>query len=365
MSAVESQLVSDVPVGCFLSGGIDSSLVTALASRKLDELRTFTVGFAEPESDERRYADRVARLFSTRHVEHFVGRTNLERELSELQEAFDEPFDPNGPLPFMHVARLARTNDTKVVLGGDGADELFVGYLRYDDFDRPRSFHGLPARLRMRLRQSGLLAPRKASDGDTERYFHYEGCLTRDLQRHILADPFADPDDGGHTRLIRQFEQRDVPAVAFAQLTDMNHYLVDHVLCKVDRASMAYGVETRVPFLSQGLVELAFSIPLEIHYRRGERKSLLKEVALQFLPADVVTSRKKGFSSPLHAWADAAFQAWADQQLVGGRLVELGVLRSDWSRGLGELRARQPGSAARMQWLLITAELWARRWLTA
>ncbi len=136
--AVRTQLVSDVPVGCFLSGGIDSSLLVALAKPHLPELRSFTVGFDEAECDERTYARIVADHFRTRHHESLAQEHALASRLYELQECFDEPFDPNGPLPYFEVARLARRCNTVVVLGGDGADELFAGYLRYDDFDRPR-----------------------------------------------------------------------------------------------------------------------------------------------------------------------------------------------------------------------------------
>ncbi|HEX7706660.1 MAG TPA: asparagine synthase (glutamine-hydrolyzing) [Thermoanaerobaculia bacterium] len=363
LSAIESQLVSDVPVGCFLSGGIDSSLIVAIASRRLANFRTFTVGFDEPASDERHYAEVVARKFSTQHVTRTAERRHLERELWKLQDSFDEPFDPNGPLPFMHVASLAQSNATKVVLGGDGADELFAGYLRYDDFDRPEWLRGMAARLYHGMRKNGILGPRALKPHDAERYFRYEGCLPRDMQRDLFTAAFYSRLDESAASAIGMRAETGAPAITAAQLTDMHHYLVDHVLCKVDRASMAYGVETRVPFLDVRLVELAFRIPLSINYRRGERKALLKTVARQFLPDEVVTSRKKGFSSPLHRWADEEFRRWAHNQVTGGCLVQMSILRPDWSEAFLRLKKKSPAIAARLEWLLLTAELWARRWL--
>lgn len=362
--AVSSQLVSDVPVGCFLSGGIDSSLLVALARPHLAELRSFTIGFEEVSSDERGFARLVATHFGTLHQEGLSLERDLPRRLCELQEYFDEPFDPNGPLPFFEVARLARRHNTVVALGGDGADELFAGYLRYDDFDRPTCIRpGLAARLWRGLRRRGLLEARHSTAGDLARYFGYEGCLDDDGLRTLLDTSFLDRCSEGPEAVMRPFYHPDLPAVAAAQHLDMHLYLVDHILCKVDRASMAHGVEARVPFLDPELVRLAFRIPLALHYRRGERKALLKHVARQWLPASVVTERKKGFSSPLGNWFDARSDALLQNWLEDGMLVSLGILRPDWQRRLAALQTERGVAGLRARWLLLTAELWARRWI--
>lgn len=358
--AVRTQLVSDVPVGCFLSGGIDSSLLVALAQPHLPALRSFTVGFEEEASDERAHARRVAAHFGTRHHESVAREEDLRARLCELQECFDEPFDPNGPLPFYEVARLARRHDTVVALGGDGADELFAGYLRYDDFDRPAWVpRGRAAALWRRLRRLGLLGARRAAADDLERYFRYEGCLGAGGLEALLGARFLEGTVDGVASAMLAFRRPGLPAVAAARYQDMHLYLVDHILCKVDRASMAHGVEARVPFLDPELVRLAFRIPLALHYRRGERKALLKQVAAQLLPPDVVTPRKKGFSSPMAAWFGARMEPWLHVWLADGLLVQSGALRPDWPQRLAALGAAGP----RARWLLLTAELWARRWI--
>lgn len=361
IEAVDTQLVSDVPVGCFLSGGIDSSLLVAIARRKID-LRTFTVGFEQASNDERVHARIVAERYSTVHQEQVLDRPRVQAALREISEYYDEPFDPNGPMPFMAVAGLARRHETVVALGGDGADELFMGYLRYDDFDRPMFWTGRHGRRFWRwARHHGLLGCREIAPGDLERYFRYEGCGPG--QGNPLATAFAQQAEGDALDTLRPYFQPGLPAVVVAQLADMNHYLVDHILCKVDRAAMAHGVEARVPFLDIELVQSAFTIPVEINYARGERKSLLKRAAESFLGQEVLTTRKKGFSSPLVHWLDKDLRAWGNRLIDDGALVGRGVVRSDWESVLSAVEQTNAWSGVRTWWLLLAAELWCRRWI--
>ncbi len=363
-NAVKAQLVADVPVGCFLSGGIDSSLLVAMARPHLDELRSFTVGFEEAGSDERPYARAVASMFGTHHHERVLRRSDLHERLYALQEHFDEPFDPNGPLPFTEVSRLARDSDTIVALGGDGADEMFVGYLRYDDFDRPGwADSGWAARTWHALRHRGLIGPRRSAPNDLPRYFRHEGCLDEYGLASLLEPGFLAQLEDDALSVMQAFYRPDLPAVAAARHLDMHLYLVDHILCKVDRASMAHGVEVRVPFLDPELVRIAFNIPLALHYRHGERKALLKKIASRWLPADTVTARKKGFSSPLGDWFGPHNDAWLHSWLRDGMLINLNILRPDWPTRVAALQAVNGATGLRIRWLLLTAELWARRWI--
>lgn len=363
VAAVNSQLVADVPVGCFLSGGIDSSLLVSMAQSQT-KLRTFTIGFEEEVSDERTYARKVARLFDTEHHEEVLTRPQVEQSILELAEYYDEPFDPNGPMPFMEVARLSRRHNTVVALCGDGADELFYGYLRYDDFDCPAWVPaGRPRRWWRRLRNIGLLGARRLQADDIDRFFAYEGCLNEGDQYSIFTTEFMRDAKGRASDSLRPFFQQGLPAVTAAQLADTNHYLVDHVLCKVDRAAMASGVEARVPFLDPELVKTALSIPVANNYQHGERKALLKQVAKNYLPPDIITPRKKGFSSPMHLWVDRRLRTWGDNIINHGSLVGHGIIRGDWAQGIALLETTERAHALRAWWLLLTAELWCRRWI--
>jgi len=146
-------------------------------------------------------------------------------------------------------------------------------------------------------------------------------------------------------------------------LADMNHYLIDHILCTVDRAAMAHGVEARVPFLDIELVQTAFSLPVTINYAKAERKSLLKRAAREFLDQDVLTARKKGFSSPLAEWLDADLRAWGNRLIDKGSLIGRGVVRPDWEQWLSGMGQADAWESLRAWWLLLAAELWCRRWL--
>lgn len=362
--AVRAQLVADVPVGCFLSGGIDSSLLVAMAQPHIPKLHSFTVGFREAESDERGYARIVAEHFGTQHVESIVERHDVRQRLHEMQEYFDEPFDPTAPIPFLEVARLARQHGTIVALGGDGADEMFAGYLRYDDFDRPNWVpSGRAAELWRTLRHHGLLGPRRSAPGDLARYFRYEGCLDAEGLRAVLSEEVLDRLQDSQRTAMQRFYREDMFAVTAAQYLDVNMFMVDQVLCKVDRASMAHGVEVRVPFLDPELVALAFQVPLSLHFQNGERKALLKRIAAQYLPAQVVTPRKKGFSGPLEKWFDASLAPWLSSWTEDGLLVRQGILRPDWQQRLAAVSALQGAVGRRARLLVLTAELWARRWI--
>ena len=363
IQAVETQLVSDVPIGCFLSGGIDSSLLVAIASQRR-ELRTFTIGFDKAGSDERVHARKVANRFATVHHEDLLAQQNIQPVLQEIAEYYDEPFDPNGPMPFMEVSRLARKHKTVVALGGDGADELFVGYLRYDDFDRPLRWSGRYGRLLWRwARRMGLLGCRELSSGDLERFFRYEGVCVHRKQQCFLTSAFAQQAEGDTLDTLRPYFEPGRPALLTAQLADMNHYLVDHILCKVDRAAMAHGVEVRVPFLDIGLIQATFSMPIKLNYAGGERKYLLKRAARTFLGSETLTSRKKGFSSPLAPWLGADLRAWGNRLINEGALISRGVVRPDWEHALLKVTHENAWNGIRSWWLLLAAELWCRRWI--
>jgi asparagine synthase (glutamine-hydrolysing) len=329
-------------VGVFLSGGIDSSTVAAVATAALERaLPSFTMGFDDDAHDERRYARAASRAIGTRLREDVLTLDAARAMLPDLAALHDEPFFDHSSLPMLAVSRLARRDGVPVILSGDGADELFAGYSWYEDPAR-----GAPLWRRIARALRG--------DGD---------LLERHLRRvsplggRSAAELWAEPAPFDPLRLFRRFDQPEAPRVTRLQLLDLNSFLVDDVLLKVDHASMACGIEVRVPFLDHELVEAAFSIASDVLFARGERKALLKRAAAHWLPVEILTARKQGFGAPIGAWLRRELLVSAPQLVADGVLVSRGALDRD-----AALRALASGSASE-SWLLLAAELWARRWL--
>jgi asparagine synthase (glutamine-hydrolysing) len=341
--AVRMQLASDVPVGVFLSGGIDSSATAAVATRAAGaSLPSFTIGFEEADADERAFARRTSAVVGTRPHEEVLGADAALRMLPDFAALHDEPFFDHSSLPTLAVSRLARRSGVPVILSGDGADELFAGYAWYA--------HGPAAAPAWRR----LLEPRGARR-DALLRAHLAGLspLGGVLPPGLVPGaPRFDP-----LRVLRRFDDESAPEVARRQLLDVHTFLVDDVLLKVDHASMACGVEVRVPFLDHELVEAAFSIASEVQFAAGERKALLKRAASAWLPADILSERKKGFSAPVGTWLAQGLHARAASLIEDGVLTAHGVLDA---RGASALLATRSPSAV---WLLFAAELWARHWL--
>lgn len=354
--SVRTQAVSDVPIGSLLSGGVDSTLVTSLLTRDgRRDLQTFTIGFDEPESDESSHAREVAAALGTRHHEKTLGREEACWLLPDIVEASDEPFHLNGLFPYLALAKLVQATGNKVVLGGDGADELFAGYRWYESFSQAMASPGGDS-VTGRLRR--LLGARtRGATGPVESFFRYHASFDPPSLRNLVGArraPTADPQL--YAPLARAWHSEHPPVVA-AQLADLACFLVDHCLTKVDRMSMACGVEVRVPFLDVPLVEAALRIDHALVFRQQERKALLKDAMRAYFPTGMDTARKKGFSSPLGPWLRAGMATAGDELLQEGSLV---------GRGLLDGRALRDGYAkldASRQLTLISAELWSRRWL--
>ena len=349
---VQVQSVSDVPVGTLLSGGIDSTIITALLSDKpVRALDTFTLGFEEGQSDERSFARLVADAYDTRHHEEVLTLRGVLSRLSAVIEAFDEPFHLDGLFPMYEVAHLVQGNGHKVVLGGDGGDELFAGYRWYDDFHRQMK---QVRRLRHRLK----LAWTGGVDDPLAVFFRYNGHLDEEQKQNFAGPAVCSAVQGGDPLWpLRLHWRADLPPVLAAQFLDFNCFLVDHCLYKVDRAAMACGVEVRVPFLDPELIELVFSIDHEIIFAGEDRKALLKDSLSDCLPRTMDLGRKKGFSSPLDTWLVRGLGEIGRSLTCDGSLCARGLLDAD------QLKNNFTQAPTGVQILLLAAELWSRRWL--
>jgi asparagine synthase (glutamine-hydrolysing) len=342
--AVERRLVADVPLGAFLSGGIDSSAVVAMMHEiGVDHLLTCSIGFNEPRYDESRYAQLVADEKRTDHKVEVVEASDY-RLLDRLASMYDEPFADSSAIPTYRVCQLARRHVT-VALSGDGGDENFIGYRRYRLFQMEerirqplplafrRPFFGALGRLypkldwapRMfRAKTTFQSLARCASEGyrhgvtiasDATRYGLYSDSFTRDLQGYRAEQVFA-----RHLR-DREF----VDPLRMVQYLDFKTYLPGDILTKVDRASMAHSLEVRVPFLDYRFVEKVAALPSDFKLRGGEAKYGLKKALEPYLPHDVLYRKKMGFAVPLDIWFRGSLAQRLSDVVNGERLRDSGL----------------------------------------
>jgi len=327
--AVRYHLVSDVPVGAFLSGGVDSTAVVSIMARAAGRpVKTFSVGFREDRYNELPYARQVAAACGTEHHELVVEPHDL-KFLDELLTGFDEPFADSSAIPTYLVSRLARQH-VKVVLSGDGGDELFAGYDRYI-VDHRRRYVGMlgDAGLGGTLRAVSKLLPvgggrntlYNLSLPRLQRYIHAISLFTDEARRDILGG------DGDGARVdIASLADWDLDPLSQLQDLDVKTYLPGDILTKVDRMSMANSLEARVPLLDHPLVEFACSLPPDLRFHNGTTKYLLKRALKGHVPADVLTRAKQGFAVPLESWFSGSVPGFFRDELADtSRLVEIGI----------------------------------------
>jgi asparagine synthase (glutamine-hydrolysing) len=359
VDAVRRRLISDVPLGAFLSGGADSSTVVALMREAASgPVRTFSIGVAEPGWDEAPYARAVAEHLKTEHTELYAGRGEAAAVARDLPRLFDEPFGDSSAIPTVLVSRLARGHVT-VVLSGDGGDELFGGYEHHRRLARAAPWLALPGWIRRAVAALGPAMPRP---------------WIADRLRDLGA---ADEKALAH-RLVTRFDERALgeiagPAVARsaavferawarapvaeparrAMFADAATYLPDDILTKVDRASMSVGLEARVPLLDHRVVRYALSLPLETTWRGGATKAPLRDVLYRRVPRELIERPKHGFSVPIALLLRDELEEWKRRYLDPGRLAEEGLLDA---QAVAREIARAP--AGRSAWYLVCFERW-------
>ncbi|MDX8413343.1 MAG: asparagine synthase (glutamine-hydrolyzing) [Mariprofundales bacterium] len=363
--AVASHLLSDVPVGAFLSGGVDSSLVCAMAAKQMDEpLQTFTIGF-EGGGDERGWANQVAKHIHSQHDAHVAG-LDLVEKLPKLLQHLEQPLFDNSILPTYLVSKIA-SEKVKVVLAGDGGDEPFLGY------EWTRMALNIPRLLPkmggagwewgyrrgvMGLLQRGLYDLSHDDDARYLRRMTTSHSFRYQLYHADYADSLRyDPMDILHDALdAHEGESRFSHA-------DLNWYLPEDVLFKVDRMSMAHGLEVRVPLLDYRLLEWEMSLPLGLRFKDGHGKYLLRKVAARYLPAAILKPRKQGFTIPIGAWLRGDFGRWAESLFLSQSFAQRGIF--DVQRVLNLLKLHQTGKyeLGHRLWSLVVLEVWFREWM--
>jgi asparagine synthase (glutamine-hydrolysing) len=372
--AVRLRMVADVPLGAFLSGGIDSSLVVALMqARSAQAVRTFSIGFDDPAHDEAPHARAVARHLGTDHTELYVGPDDALALVPRLAATFDEPFADHSQIPTMLVSALARQQVT-VALSGDGGDELFAGYGRYFAIlNLWRGLRRLPPPLRRtaapalaamagaarRLpgtqdlphRLDRLAERIRAGDADALRLSFIGGA---GVSRLLAGPPARDP---GHS--LPPTEMRDT--LQRLMYADQSDYLPDDILHKVDRASMACALESRVPLLDHRVVEFAWRLPATMLVDRGAGKQPLRRILERHVPRALFDRPKQGFAPPMAEWLRGPLREWAESLLSREALRELPLLDADGVRTLWRAHLERRMDAGISLWSVLMLADWRRR----
>jgi asparagine synthase (glutamine-hydrolysing) len=385
--AVSCRMVADVPLGAFLSGGIDSSLVVALMQASTSRpVRTFTIGFHEQGYDEAAHAKGVAAHLGTDHTELYVTPEHAQSIIPRLPEIYDEPFADSSQIPTFLISEMTRRHVT-VALSGDGGDELFAGYPRYAFAQNVWSrLQWAPPALR-RLMAGGIGAVSPAC------WDRLAGPLAGSLLPRLLGDKMhkaasvlkADDPDAFYRRVVSQWPEPETliaggkePAgplgdptirdtipnyVERMQFLDLVTYLPDDILVKVDRASMAMGLEVRVPLIDHRVVDFAFRLPLRLKLRGGTSKWLLRQILYRYVPKALVERPKMGFGVPIDSWLRGPLRDWAESLLDRGRLargglIDPGPVRHAWEEHLSGRRNWQY-----RLWTVLMLEAWRERWM--
>jgi asparagine synthase (glutamine-hydrolysing) len=373
-NAVTSHMMSDVPLGAFLSGGVDSSAVVGMmAGASSRPVKTFSIGFDDPAFDELEHARVVARHFGTDHHEFVVKPDGLSI-LGDLISHFDEPFADSSAIPTWYVSEIARRHVT-VVLSGDGGDELFGGYDRYLPHPRVAKFDRAPL---PGLRTAAALAWPLLPHGTRGKNFLRH--VAKDAAgRYLDSISFFQPDeraalyaDGARAALAsraeqtlwRHFERFDaLPHDSRMMRFDFETYLPEDVLTKVDRMSMAHSIESRVPLLDNTVIDFAATLPARFKISNGRRKHVLKEALRPLLPAGILDRRKQGFGIPLGTWFRGGLTGLFSDVLESPRARQRGYFEPSFvSRLLKEHLSGQRDHTLRL-WQLTVFELWHRQYL--
>ncbi|MEP6927669.1 MAG: asparagine synthase (glutamine-hydrolyzing) [Ginsengibacter sp.] len=304
--SVKNQLISDVPIGTFLSGGIDSSLVTAVACQvSSQQINTFSIAIDDGKFNESKYAMQVSKNLQTQHHEFRVKEKEITDMIGYLLPVYDEPFADSSALPTMMVSRLAKKNVT-VALSGDGGDELFMGYGMYLWAKRlsekwvpysRRSLFTVSKIMTDKYRRSGNLFAYADKQNIKSHIFSQEQYFFREqeLGEILINDKFDFEKINTNSPTKRKLKEEELQSI-----WDFNYYLPDDLLVKIDRASMHYSLETRVPLLDYRIIEFAFNLGSELKIKNKTMKYLLKEILYEYLPKEIFERPKQGFSIPLN-----------------------------------------------------------------
>ena len=354
-NSIQKQMLSDVQIGAFLSGGIDSSLLVALMSKQAkNRINTFTIGFEEQKFDEAPLAKEVSLSLDTNHHEFYLSNKDLLSVVPNLSDIYDEPFADSSQIPCNLISKLSSSFIT-VALAGDGGDELFGGYKRYLNANfQMNILSSIPYKLRKKI---GNYILSKGNIKTTKKYLSsgFEYKLNRLIQRIVFVKNIRDLNQEmssiwhDPSLILKSYEQIEstkkidlIPTRSYQEqmmFDDLTCYLPDCLLCKMDRASMNYGLEVRMPFLDRQLIQTSLALPLSMKLRGNTTKWALREILSKHVGEKIVKRPKQGFSLPLDLMLRDPLRIWAEdllsqEMLSKSGLLNTNVIRTHWKQHL-------------------------------
>ena len=341
LEAVKSQTISDVPIGSFLSGGIDSSLIVSmLKETSSNKIKTFNIGFDFKEYDESTYAKKIAEHLGTNHINFMFDKNQTIDFIQSIPKAYSEPFADSSQIPTMLISKIA-ASDVKVVLSGDAGDELFGGYNRYLLANKYwKKINLLPLPLRRLISEIIDFLPKKLIGNFFKLIFSEKFSGTHEIKIEkiirklkTITDEFSfyksfttewrnkDSIFNFENKKFESINKSDfnkICAFSFEEAmmdADLKSYLPDDILCKVDRASMFYSLETRIPFLDKNVIELAYSLPVNYKIEKGITKKILRDILSEYIPLNLFERPKQGFGIPISIWMKNELLDWTEAML--------------------------------------------------
>jgi len=371
--AVKSRMISDVPIGAFLSGGVDSSLIVAkFQEQSALPVETFTISFDEKKFDESSYARRVADILKTNHHEYKLPKEDIFNVLKDAVEFYDEPFSVSSVLPSLLISKVTKQH-TSVALSGDGGDELFMGYNTYYWYNRIDTLKKIGGNASLKLAGS-ILKMLGGKPALKSRYF--EGANDTDPYLNLWSQEqqmFTQQEIGSllnykykHATTIPYWESLEKISLSNEQAIsffDINHYLADDLMYKMDIASMRHSLEVRCPFLDYNLAEFAINLPLDLKINKGTQKYILKKALERYIPKDIIYRTKWGFSAPTEGWLKGSHSYLIEHYLNKSYIDAQGIFNSNEIEKLTfEFKSGNLFHNKRI-WTLLIFQLWFEQFM--
>jgi asparagine synthase (glutamine-hydrolysing) len=373
IDSVTRRMISDVPVGTFLSGGIDSSLITAIAqTTRSTPIKTFTIGFHDSEYNEAQFANTIARHIGSDHHELYIDESEMCNLVASIPDYFDEPMADSSQIPTMLVSKLAKA-EVSVVLTGDGGDELFCGYGRYDWADQARKYDIIGAMLynatkMPMIKRLGIESHFPSSiqtvmkNRNDEQKSQCIGTFNIDICCEMLIDSQRD---------IKYSIERRMDTNNWMQrlmLVDLLTVLPEDLLQKVDKSSMKYSLEARCPLLDYRIVEYSFHIPHKYKYMNGDKKHILKDILFDYVPKELMDRPKKGFSVPIQKWMKNELYESLSRYSKRDILIEQNIFNPDVIEKmvveLGHTKQNEKCRITKYLWSFYVFQLWYERYIS-